>query len=275
METAGGRQTPKQRLDAGDLDGAIDMATNQVRTNPLDSQQRTLLFELLCFAGEFERAERQLDVIGSQDVKAEIGVQVYRNNIAAERERQRLFSEGLQPHFLVEPPAYVDTHLGAINRRREGNLAEARALLDRAEEERPALTGSLNGRPFQDFRDYDDFVGPVLELIVRNEYVWLPFEQIKRIELNPPKHLRDLMWASARIEAADGTIGEVYIPALYVNSGRHEDNQVRLGRMTDWKQLGEDLYVGAGQRLFLVDGEDKALLEVRAIEFNSAGSPAE
>ncbi|HLG17552.1 MAG TPA: type VI secretion system accessory protein TagJ [Blastocatellia bacterium] len=271
MESAIGRAmaAAKDLLDAGNLQGAIDQMTSEVKSNPLDAQRRVFLFELLCFAGDFDRAERQLGVIGNQSVKAEVGVQVYHNNIKAERERRRLFSDGLQPHFLSEPPAYVDRHLDAINRLREGNFAEARALLDRAEEERPALGGKLNGVEFQDFRDYDDFVGPVLELIVRNEYVWLPFEQIKRVEMSAPKQLRDLLWAPARIEAADGTIGEVFIPALYTNSSEHSDDQVRLGRMTDWRELGEDLCTGAGLRLFLVDGEDKALLGVRSVEFNA------
>ena len=56
----------------------------------------------------------------------------------AERERRRLFEEGVQPHFLKEPPAYVDMHVAAINQMREGKLSEARATLDRAEEERPS-----------------------------------------------------------------------------------------------------------------------------------------
>ena len=258
----------KDMLDAGDLQGAIDQMTSEVKSTPLDTERRTFLFEVLCFAGDFDRAERQLEVIATQSVRTEVGVQVYHNNIKAERERRRLFSDGLQPHFLSEPPAYVDLHVDAINRLREGNLAGARALLDRAEEERPALAGKLNGREFQDFRDYDDFVGSVLEVIVRNEYVWLPFEQIRRIELSEPKQLRDLLWAPARIEAADGTIGEVFIPTLYVNSNEHANNQVKLGRMTDWKDVGEGLCMGAGLRLFLVDDEDKALLGIRSVEFN-------
>ena len=271
METARGRiATAKELLDGGDLEGAIQQLTLDVKSNTLDEQLRTSLFELLCFAGDFERAERQLDVIGHQSAKAEIGVQVYRNNIKAEVARRRLFSDGLHPHFLNEPPAYVDLHLDAVNRIREGNLREARDLLDRAEEERPAFGGKFNGREFKDFRDYNDLVGPVLELIVRDEYVWLPIEQIRRIEMNEPQQLRDLMWTPARIEADDGTIGEVFIPALYPDSSGHPSDQVKLGRMTDWKEVGEDVCLPVGLRLFLIDGDDKAILEVRSVEFSSA-----
>src|SRR5512143_2436934 len=130
METARGRAMigAKDLLGAGDLQGAIDRMTDEVKASPLDTERRIFLFELLCFAGDFDRAERQLDVVATQSVQTEIGVQVYHNNIKAERDRRRLFSDGLQPHFLVEPPAYVDRHLDALNRMREGNLAQAREL---------------------------------------------------------------------------------------------------------------------------------------------------
>jgi type VI secretion system protein ImpE len=258
----------KALFDAGQLTAAIEEVTREVKAHPSNTSARTFLFEVLCFAGEWDRAEKQLDALGHQDVKAEIGVQVYRNNIKAERDRRRLFSDGLQPHFLREPSAYVDLHLAAINRLREGKTVEAREALDRAEEERPALSGTFNGRRFEDFRDWDDLVGPVLELIINGQYTWLPFEQIGRIEVNAPKQARDLVWASARIQARDGTVGEVYVPALYAGSSEHGSDQVRLGRMTDWRRLSDDLSVAVGLRLFLVDGEDTPLFEARSVEFD-------
>jgi type VI secretion system protein ImpE len=260
--------TAKEMFDAGNLKGAIEEVTREVKSSPTDMRKRIFLFELLCFTGEFDRAERQLDVIGQQSVNAEIGVLVYRNNLKAERDRRSLFSDGAQPHYLNEPPAYVDLCHEAINCLREGNVEKARQLLDQAEEDRPTLSGKVNGQPFLDFRDYNDLVGPVLEVIVQDHYTWLPFEQIRRIEITAPKQLRDLMWAPARIEAADGTIGEVYIPALYSGSSEHADDLVKLGRMTDWKNISENLFSGYGLRLFLVDGEDIAMFEARNIEFD-------
>ena len=258
----------KELLAAGHLNEAIEALLGQVKANPNDAANRTFLFELSCLAGEWDRAERQLDVIGHQSTEAELGVMVYRANIKAERERQRVFAEGIEPHFLREPPAYVDLHVEALKQLKQQNITEARALLDRAEEERPAIAGSFNGREFTDFRDYDDFTGSVLELIVKDKYVWLPFEQIKSIRISPPRQLRDMIWASARVEALDGTIGEVYIPTLYALTGKSENDQTRLGRQTDWKKIGEELYMAEGLRLFLIDGEDKTLFEATPIEFS-------
>jgi type VI secretion system protein ImpE len=256
----------KDLFAAGHINEAIEQLLHQVKANPNDAAARTFLFELSCLTGDWERAERQLDVIGHQSTEAQLGVMVYRANINAERERQRVFAEGVQPHFLREPPAYIDLHVQALSQLNNGQFAEARATLDRAEEERPAIAGKLNGKEFEDFRDYDDFVAPFLELIVKDKYVWLPLEQIKSIQLSPPKQLRDMIWASARIEATDGTIGEVYLPSLYYGTNAAENDQVRLGRMTDWKQLRDDLYMAQGLRLFLVDGQDKTLFEISPLE---------
>lgn len=260
--------TAKELLKASELQAAIDEQTGKVKANPTDTQQRIFLFELLLFAGDWGRAERQMEAIAHQSMEAGLGVQVYRDNLKAERDRARLFSEGLQPHFIAGAPAYVRLHPEAINHLREGNLGAARETLDRAEEERPAFKGTLNGQPFADFRDYHDLVGPVLELIVQGQYTWLPLEQIKRLEIEAPKNLRDLMWTPARIETTDGSNGEVYIPSLYEGSHNHLNDQVKLGRMTDWTPAGEGVFLASGLRLFLVDGDDKALLEVREINFD-------
>jgi len=260
----------KELFQAGKLNEAIEELVREVKANPNDGSRRTFLFELSCLVGDWERAARQLDVIGHQSAEAELGVMVYRANMKAEQERRRVFAEGVQPHFLREPPAYVDLQVSALGQIIRGEFTEARATLDRAEEERPAMAGKFDGQDFQDFRDYDDRLGGVLELIVKDKYAWLPFEQIKRFEILPPKQLRDMLWASARIEALDGTIGEVYVPTLYPGTSDSDNNQLRLGRMTDWKEVGEDLCNGVGLRLFLVDGQDRTLFEAKSVEFVSA-----
>ncbi len=257
----------KTLYEAGDLAAAIEEVTREVKAHPSDAARRTFLFELLCFAGEWERADKQLEVIGHQSAGAEIGVQVYRNNLKAEHARRRLFTDGLSPHFLIEPPPYVDLHLEALNRLREGNTQEARATLDRAEEERPAVSGTLNDTPFEDFRDYDDRFAPVLEVIIQDKYTWVPFEQIKRLEITAPEQLRDLVWATAQIETVDKEL-KAFLPMLYAETSRHTDDAVKLGRMTDWTLLSNELYAGAGLRLFAVDGEEKPMLQVRNLSFD-------
>jgi type VI secretion system protein ImpE len=266
--------TAKELLDRAELDAAIAAQTQDVKANPGDLARRTFLFELLCFTGDWDRAEKQVDVLASASVEAGMAVQVYKSNIAAERQRDRLFAEGIAPHFLNEPPPYVDLQVEGIRRLATGDAAGAREHFDRAEEQRPSLSGQWNGTTFLDLRDYDDRVGGVLELIVKDKYAWLPFEQIRRIEMRPPSKLRDLVWIPTRVEALDGTIGEVFVPALYGGTSRSSNDQLRLGRMTDWKEVRDDLFIGLGQRLLLVDEADQPILETRAIEFGEKAAQA-
>ncbi len=261
-------QEAKALLESGQLNAAIESLLKEVKANPSDITRRIFLFELCCLAGQWDRAEKQLDVVGMQDANAAISVLAYRGNLQAERDRQKLFTDGLAPHFLNEPPAYVDLLLDAINRIREGNYAEARVTLDEAEDLRPAFSGNLNGElDFEDFRDYNDLTSSVLELIVKGQYVWMPIEQIASLEIAAPTNLRDLVWTQARVEAKDGTVGEVYIPALYAGTTQSENDQARLGRATDWNELPEEIFTGIGLRLFFINGEDKPMLQVRNIEF--------
>jgi type VI secretion system protein ImpE len=265
----------KELLDAGQLQAAIEAMTREVKASPTDMRRRTFLFELLCFAGAWERAEKQLDVIGQQDVQTDIGTRLYRQNIAAEQKREQVLAGQRFPNFMLEPPGYVAVQLKALSQIGTGDFAEARTLLDRAAEECPALKGTLDGEPFENFRDADDLLNFVIEVFVQGEYIWLPIEQIRSIEIFAPAHLRDLIWTQARIETrgeAEAFTGEVFIPVLYANSHKQEHEQVRLGRMTDWQQLGDEVYAGVGQRLFLAGEQDKAMLEISTIEFELPAS---
>jgi type VI secretion system protein ImpE len=259
----------RELYQSGQLGAAVRELTAEVKASPADVSRRTFLFELLCFAGDWDRAEKQLEVISQMSAGAEMGAAVYLNNVRAERARRRLRAEGLAPHFLIEPPPYIDLHLEAVNRLREGNVAQARAALDRAEEERPALAGEADGVPFEDFRDYDDLFAPALELIVLDKYTWLPFEQVRRVEIAPPTQLRDLVWAVASVETVEREL-KAFVPARYGGSDHHENELVQLGRMTDWEDLGENLYAGAGLRIFIADGEEKSMFSFRNLTFGES-----
>lgn len=257
----------KALLDAGRLAEAVAAQTLEVKARPADDAGRTFLFELLLFAGEWGRALKQLDVVARRDAQSEPGAQVLRNNIAALRERERLFAAGVAPHFISEPTPDIDSHLAAIDEWRAGRADAARRLLGEAAEKRPPLAGSAGGRRFADWRDADELLAPVLELIISDKYTWLPFAQIKRVEIAAPRRLRDLVWCPARVETRRGIIGEMFVPALYEGSSRHADEAVRLGRATAWHDDG-GLERPAGLRLFLTGEEEQPIFEARQFEFD-------
>ncbi|MGE5304799.1 MAG: type VI secretion system accessory protein TagJ [Alphaproteobacteria bacterium] len=260
----------KELFDHGDLRGAIDQLTQDVKANPRELRSRIFLFELLCFAAEFDRAGRQLDAIAqmSQNVQVEMGIQVYRNLLQAETARQAFFSgKSLQPKFLSAPPSYAALHLQAVAKLRENQVQDFENLLEESSDLRQPLQGQADGSPFKDLRDCDDLVAPFLEVLFQTDYVWLPFEQIKQIEIQAPRTLRDLIWTQARVELRNQPAGDVFLPAQYYGSAEDPDDRVKLGRMTDWKKVGEGTYLGVGQRMLLVDETEQALLQIRNIEF--------
>lgn len=260
----------KELFDGGDLSGAIAQVTEDVRANPRDLRSRLFLFELLCFRAEFDRAERQLDAIAqvSGEVTVEMGILVYRGVIAAEKRRREFFRSGkMPPKFFMEPPAYAALHLQAVAKHAENRAAEAEKLLQDAAQLRAPIAGRCGGAPFADITDCDALVAPFLEVIAQNDYAWIPLEQTQSLEIQAPKTLRDLFWVPAKISMRGHALGDVFIPVNYYPSHEHANDLVKLGRMTEWSPLGEDFVLGMGQRSFLLDDEEKALLEIRKLEF--------
>ena len=238
---------PKELYQAGRLNDAIKALSAELRDNPTDIRRRTFLFELLCFAGEYERADKQLEVLSQAGPESELGVLVYRSALFAERQRQDMFSRG---EFPTQP-----------------------------DEEQPARSGTVNGKSFEFFSDADPRTGAKLELFAAGNYLLLPLEHVASIEIQPPRRLRDLIWTPASVRttpAFKGTeLGEVMLPVLAPFSWRHPDEAVRLGRMTVWeKPEGHEYQVPFGQKLWLVDDEEIPFLELRALEFNPASVAA-
>lgn len=257
----------KDLLDANQLAAAVAELNEEVKRHPTDPHLRTFLFELLCFAGDYERAQRQLDVIAHQNEKVSIGVGVYQNILRAEAARRSFFAQGIKPTFLSEPPEHVALHIDAHHQLRGGHVAEAKATYERAQRVRPDLRGRLKGKPFTSFRDTDDRTAGILEAIVRDAYLWVPFERLRKVSIPQPKYLRDLLWVPATLEIEDGPVGEVFLPVLYVGSESQERDEVRLGRMTEWLDLGAGLAGGVGQKTFLVDDREISILEIGELEF--------
>jgi type VI secretion system protein ImpE len=68
------------------------------------------------------------------------------------------------------------------------------------------------------------------------------------------------------MDVSEGPEGDVYLPCLY--AGSHErDDQIRLGRATDWTADDQPPVQGAGLRMFLVGDGDKSILEINELQF--------
>ncbi len=231
---------------SGKLQEAIKVLGDEVRSSPLDTKRRTFLFELLCFAGNFDRAEKQLDILAGNGGQTAAGALLYRSALHAERTRRELFAKREYPegHTTAEP--------------------------------RP---GTWNEQPFTEIRDADPRIGANLEVFIAGGYTWIPMQYMERLEIEKPESLRDLIWARARVETSSAfrlqDLGEVLIPVLAPFSFQHEDENVQLGRMTVWETPeGEKEEIPFGQRMLWIDGEEVPILEIRSLEWQKSAEDA-
>lgn len=228
---------------AGKLDEAIESLGGELRSNPADVQRRVFLFELLCFAGEHDRAAKQLDVLGGGGRQAQMGVLLYQGALNAERTRQDMFAQASYPRAAAPPVA-----------------------------------GALNGRAFESITDADPRIGARLEVFAAGQYLWIPLTHVASVQMAPPQRLRDLLWAPALVRTGPGfkgvELGEVLTPVLAPLSWQDPDPAVRLGRVTEWVSTDDGTAVPLGQKLLLVDGEELPILEVRELEITPVAHPA-
>lgn len=226
----------RELIRAGKVREGVQALTAHLREHPADRQQRTFLFELLCFAGEYTRAEKQLAVLAGSGIEAETGAVVYYAALHAEKTRHELFASREFPPDAAASPR-----------------------------------GELNGQPFNDLRDASPSIGPRLEVFAAGAPVWIPFAHVATLEMEAPRRLRDTLWAPAQVTTAatfkGKDLGNVLIPAIYPFSWKYPSEAVWLGRVTAWVEEQEGPGVPAGQKTWLVDGDEFPFLEVRTLQF--------
>ena len=229
----------RQLFDAGKVREAEKQLTAYLRDHPMDAGERTFLFELLCFSGDYDRAGKQLSVLAQGGHQAELGAVLYYAALHAEKTRHEVFEK---QQFSPDVSAAT-------------------------------LGGTLNGRRFQSLRDADPDLGARLEVFAAGAYLWIPFEQLASVEMEPPRKLRDTLWRPAMVRTGssfDGAeLGEVLIPAIYPFSWKHANEAGWLGRVTDWAADEDGREYPSGQKIWLLDGEEVPFLEIRSLEFSA------
>ncbi len=266
----------KELFQVGQLGEAVAAAGEDVKRHPADLPKRALLCDLLCFSGEFERADKQLDAMGHQDPQAMLVISLVRQLIRAEQARREFYQQGRVPELLDQPAGHLKLRLEASVRLRDGQPAEAAALLQQAEQQRPQCSGRCDDEPFGELRDLDDLTASFFEVLTSTgKYYWIPIERVELIEFHPPEVPRDLLWRRVHMVVSGGPDGEVFLPALYADSHTESDDRLRLGRMTDWRGGDGAPVRGIGQRMFLIGQKDRSIMELQQLTFSSPTSPEE
>ncbi len=254
-------------LRNSDLEGALAALQTEVRSDPANVKRRIFLFQLLCVLGQWQRALTQLNVLGEMDAGTLMMVQTYRQAIQCEVYRNEVFSGRRTPLVFGQPQEWVAFAFEALRLTAQGQFEPAEQARARAFAAAPASSGRINGQLFEWIADADSRIGPFVEAIVDGRYYWIPFANIKAIELPAPEDLRDFVWIPANFTWSNAGQSVGLIPARYPLSDA-ADNEIKLARKTVWEQLDGDLYAGAGQRLLATDTDEYPVLDVRAIDID-------
>lgn len=270
---SGGRvpSAAEELLRGGRLDDALDALTREVRGDPTSAAARMFLFQLLAASGQWARARVQLEAAARLDPSNMLSAAAGKALLDAEQVRTAVFAGERLPTAFGEPSQWLASLLQAarLDGRREHGAAAA--LRAQAFEQAPTGSGRIDGTPFAWLADADNRFGPCLELVLESGYVWAPFEHIRELAFEAPTTLADTLWAPVVVTWRNGGQAHGYVPVRYPGSELEADAALRLGRASDWVQLGEETWIGRGQRMFATDSGEYPILEVRTIVFDDGG----
>lgn len=258
--------TSLDAFNAGRLHDAVQAAIEEVREAPSDVDQRWMLASLFCFEGNLERADTHLQTILSSAPDLAAEVLLFRNLLRGETARRQCFEEGRVPAFPEPPTEPLKDLLRAMTHLAAGESDAAAKLLQQIATAQPTLKGECNDAPFEGFRDWDDVMATVFEVItVNGDYYWLNMDQLREIRFEPIAEPRDMLWRPAQITSYDHETLSVYFPALYPGSSKDSDDAIRLGRAADWTETPGGIMRGKGVRSFLVGDETVSLPDIQTL----------
>jgi type VI secretion system protein ImpE len=253
----------QQLIRDGNLAGALATLQAAVRKDAADVKLRVFLFQLLAVLGQWNRALTQLNVAAELDIATLPMVQTYREAIQCEALRADIFAGKRAPLIFGEPQPWLAQLIDAL-KHDAAEPERAAAARAHAFDAAPASAGSIDGVRFDWLADADPRLGPVLEAIVNGRYFWIPLCRISRIEFEPPTDLRDAVWSAASFTWANGAQTVGLVPTRYNGTVASGDDSLLLARRTEWEGAG-----ALGQRMFVSDAGEYALMDVRVVEFDA------
>jgi type VI secretion system protein ImpE len=242
------------------LDQLFEDAKNRAKNAPDDLPARSALWQIFAARGELDRARKQLELIPKLDATWMVEVQACTRLLDAEVEREAILAGKGTPSCIGEPPQWLAQQVAALQLLGEGRREAAVPLLTEVWNSGEPRAGSVNGEPFEWVRDGDARLGPCLEIIVQGRYYWAPWERVIHLEMKPPSEIRDRLWQPAMVQVTDDGPIEAFLPVRYPQP-RNDDES--MSRRTDWVQLGEELYIGYGQKCIVTDQDPVGFLDIR------------
>lgn len=241
-------------ITRGGLDAGIDSLAQLLRKDPSLVWARCQLVELLCFAERFEDADSQLNTLVSLDSELMLPMSIWRNLIAAAQKRSDVYACKEKPDVVEEPTQEIASCMSFLVSLDDGQNQDLESIVAQMDEGFTMPVGlSLNDNEATFLRNLDDRSAYHLEVLATNgKYYWVDFTQIESLEVHKPERLIEVLWRKARLILANGSDGEVYLPAAYVGKA---SQQALLEGRTEWVEQ-QGLVRGEGLQMWLTGEED-------------------
>jgi type VI secretion system protein ImpE len=240
----------------------------RIRADASNGKLRVHLFQLLCVIGDWQRALAQLQVCAQLDAKALPMAQTYREAIGCEMFRAEVFAGRRTPQIMGTPPAWLGLMIEALRHDGSGNRSAAADLRTQAMDAADTRPCTVGGVACEWLADGDSRLGPICEVIANGQYYWLPFESCSAIHIEAPSDLRDLVWAPAELMLPNEGRVPAFIPTRYPEtsaSTQANADTLKQSRVTEWVEHAPDQWFGLGQRVWMSDVGEHAILDTRDI----------
>lgn len=242
----------KQLLSAGQLQQAIEHAQQSLRQAPANGELRACLIELLCLAGDLERADDLLTHLVKRHPAWLSGATNVRQLLRAQQARIALRQGRLAEDVVAPAGPELEALLSLHLHLSQGDIESACQDAIQLELNREIVHFRI-GEAVGPLRDCDDSLNGFLEGLGTDGryYLWL-WKDIQSVQLHSPGSPVELIWRRATIDLLDGRQGEAFLPLTYAASV--SDSQ-KMGRETDWLCHADDLVTGLGLKLYLLGDE--------------------
>ncbi|WP_219703739.1 type VI secretion system accessory protein TagJ [Marinomonas lutimaris] len=250
-------------IKGGKLSEAMEYCTSLLKDEPLNFDIRSAYAELLCIDGDLDRADKQLDFMVKKNPEFAVGAINLRHLIRAEQSRQDFYSGKSAPKLFHEADEldtlFLEMHLAKL----EG---DSDLLVDMSSKLEVLRAASFSDdHPQSMVRDLDDILNPYLEVLGTNgEFYLARFSEIESLKVEPVDSLLENIWLRVEMGIKDGPSGTAHLPLVYAQS---ENDVEKLGQITEWDELSENVVVGRGMKMLFIN-EEASLISDLSISKN-------
>lgn len=249
-------------IEEDDLGRALRAAISGTTAWPHYAELWFLRFDLELHQEDLEAGRATLEHIARHDPLNQPGAEICLDLLRADQARREVLAGRAAPELIGPSGPGVESCLGVIAALAAGDLdaAERAALAGR--ERAPRLAGSADDTPFTALHDVDDGLAHVLELLTPGGYRWIGLDRLQWIEVLPLRTFLDFAWVPVHVELRGGVELRGHVPGLYVGTGSHAEDRVRLGHETRWERISPTLARALGQRRWQTEGR---LIDIRRL----------